>query len=111
MSHKYAKQMLEYAKDAQETDKPWERWQFFSRTCNNWVNCTNPIDWDDRPLIDNYRKKPGIDNVLKFDMIINEIKKNFNIIDVNCSVEIRDFIRSDVKSRSLCNIFLVVDQK
>ncbi len=111
MSHKYAKQMMEYAKDAQETDKPWERWQFFSSVCGYWVNCISSIDWVNNLLIVDYRRKPGIDDVLKLDSIVNEIKENFNIIDINYSVEIEDFIRSDVKPRSLCNIFLLVDQK
>jgi hypothetical protein len=29
MKHKHADLMLEYAKDAQETDKPWERWEYY----------------------------------------------------------------------------------
>ena len=30
MGHIHAAAMAEYAKDAIETDKPWERWEFFS---------------------------------------------------------------------------------
>ena len=28
MKHKHAELMMQYAQDAMETDKPWERWQY-----------------------------------------------------------------------------------
>ena len=32
--HKHAQLMLQYAQDAQETDKPWERWECKYPQCN-----------------------------------------------------------------------------
>ena len=29
MKHKHAELMMQYAQDAMETDKPWERWEIF----------------------------------------------------------------------------------
>lgn len=35
-AHKYADLMLEYAKDAAKTDKPWDLWQFRSAKNGDW---------------------------------------------------------------------------
>jgi len=41
MKHKHARQMMEYAKDAQETDKPWERWEGSHFPGGKWYKCTS----------------------------------------------------------------------
>ena len=33
MKHIHAELMMEYAKDAMETDEPWERWEYYSHRC------------------------------------------------------------------------------
>ena len=38
-AHKHAALMLQYAQDALETDKPWERWQGRPAGAKNWLDC------------------------------------------------------------------------
>jgi hypothetical protein len=53
--HKHAELMAEYAKDAMETDKPWERWEQ-RHECNGfWSQATNHPLWEDTFF---YRRKP-----------------------------------------------------
>ena len=46
MGHVHAELMVQYAQDAQETDKPWERWQYQTKSMQEgdvWKNCfSNP---------------------------------------------------------------------
>ena len=53
--HKHAALMADYAKDAAETERPWERWQWESEP-GNWIDFgnINPCWRDER----NYRRKP-----------------------------------------------------
>ena len=47
--------MLQYAKDAAETDKPWERWEFNPNS--TWHLCENNPGW----FTDSeYRRKPQV---------------------------------------------------
>jgi len=51
--HVHADLMLEYAKDAQETDKPWERWEYFRKEV--WHQHRDNPSW----FVDvKYRRKP-----------------------------------------------------
>jgi hypothetical protein len=55
-NHKHAEAMMEYAKDAMETDKPWERWEFQTPGygSKSWTHlCIHPI-WSEDKI---YRKK------------------------------------------------------
>lgn len=55
MGHIHAKEMAEYAKDALETDKPWERWQVMSEQCSEVYDLRYNPSWDtDRK----YLRKP-----------------------------------------------------
>lgn len=55
--HVHAELMAQYAQDALETDKPWERWEFrFRRRPSNWRDFTNGPTW--LPDIE-YRRKPS----------------------------------------------------
>lgn len=54
--HLHAELMMQYAQDAMETNRPWERWQF----CKPggiawWQDCVRPPIWDKRIK---YRRKP-----------------------------------------------------
>lgn len=53
--HEHADKMAEYALDAAETDKPWERWQFKRKGFQNWLNIGASPTWD-KDL--EYRRKP-----------------------------------------------------
>ncbi|MGR9107811.1 MAG: hypothetical protein ACU843_12850, partial [Gammaproteobacteria bacterium] len=46
--HIHAEAMAEYAKDAMETDKPWERWEYFIPfdKHHGWIPCITSIIWD-----------------------------------------------------------------
>lgn len=54
-AHIHAELMMQYAKDAMETDKPWERWQFKSHS-SHWATChiVTP-SWNEET---EYRRKP-----------------------------------------------------
>ena len=55
-AHKHAALMLQYAQDAAETDKPWERWEF-KTDVDTWVELIkNPSWFEDRK----YRRKPQV---------------------------------------------------
>lgn len=57
--HKHVAAMAEYAKDAAETDKPWERWQWSeSPDDGRWIDCKV---YEDAPIWHvscGYRRKP-----------------------------------------------------
>lgn len=44
MKHKHADLMMEYAKDAQETDRPWERWEY-SYEWMGYMPCSVHPSW------------------------------------------------------------------
>ena len=55
MKHKHAELMMQYAQDAMEMDKPWERWEMKYPTEKDWLTLDcNPL-W--QGAID-YRRKP-----------------------------------------------------
>lgn len=56
MGHIHAATMAEYAKDAAETDKPWERWEFSYKN-QEYESLNNHPIW----MTDNkYRRKPKV---------------------------------------------------
>nr|WP_101127847.1 hypothetical protein [Neisseria meningitidis] len=61
-AHKHAALMLQYAKDAMETDKPWERWEWFDD--KSWYPCSNPPVWE---VNMKYRRKPQTIKVGKWE--------------------------------------------
>ena len=54
-AHKHAALMLQYAQDAMETDKPWERWQFRALDTEGWLDCAGGTGFSD---LCEYRRKP-----------------------------------------------------
>lgn len=54
-AHKHAALMLQYAQDAMETDKPWERWQFRALDTEGWLDCVVGTGFSD---LWEYRRKP-----------------------------------------------------
>ena len=54
-AHKHAALMMQYAQDAMETDKPWERWQFRVLDTARWLDCANGTGFSDLCA---YRRKP-----------------------------------------------------
>ncbi len=51
--HVHADLMVEYAKDAQTTDKPWFLWEFRA-TSTLWISCSSSPSWD---VVLEYRRK------------------------------------------------------
>lgn len=43
--HKHAESMASYAKDAAETDKPWERWLTKALNGGQWARCRTHPTW------------------------------------------------------------------
>ena len=59
MGHVHAELMMEYAKDALETDKPWERWEYFN-AYDRWVPLPATPTWYEDVA---YRRKPRTINI------------------------------------------------
>ena len=62
MKHKHAELMMQYAQDAMETDKPWERWQYNSNKDDfGFISCDKytMAFYDDYE----YRRKPKMISV------------------------------------------------
>ncbi len=55
-AHKHAALMLQYAQDAAETDRPWERWEFEVKS-GVWCNLSEHPAWLENK---NYRRKPQV---------------------------------------------------
>lgn len=53
--HPHAVLMAEYAKDAAETDKPWERWEARLGSNQPWATCVGNPSW---LMAYSYRRKP-----------------------------------------------------
>ncbi|AOM42703.1 hypothetical protein [Xenorhabdus hominickii] len=63
--HTHADLIMEYAKAAQETEKPWERFQLFDTIDEKWYDCSG------QPLFEEsikYRLKPRIIKIGEFDV-------------------------------------------
>lgn len=55
MGHIHAELMMQYAEDARETDKPWERWQYLPCGQTAWEQCSIGPVWCSAWQ---YRRKP-----------------------------------------------------
>lgn len=73
--HVHAELMMQYAQDAMETDKPWERWQVLARNDlerwrlrargDSWVDCAKtPLWFEDCE----YRRKPRTININRYEV-------------------------------------------
>jgi len=61
MKHKHAELMMEYAKDAMETDMPWLRWEKkIMGIDDEFVGCGGNPSWSD---YSKYRRKPRTINI------------------------------------------------
>jgi len=56
-AHKHAALMLQYAKDAAETDKPWERWEWRDINTNQFITCNQHPSWNANC---GFRRKPQV---------------------------------------------------
>ena len=57
-AHKHAALMMQYAEDALETERPWERWQWDGPW--GWERCKYWVTWE---IYYNYRRKPLTINI------------------------------------------------
>ena len=64
MKHKHAEIMMQYAQDAMETDKPWERWEMYGKVTGGWFSLGECFFW--RPE-NQYRRKPKMIRVTLMD--------------------------------------------
>lgn len=64
-AHPHAASMLQYAQDAAETDKPWERWEFRNSNHAPWETLVNHPGW---MKSHQYRRKPKTIKVNGFDV-------------------------------------------
>ena len=53
--HIHADLMLQYAQDAQETDKPWERWEVYGKVTGRWISLSERFSFISEHQ---YRRKP-----------------------------------------------------
>lgn len=62
MKHRHAELMMQYARDALETNKPWERWEFYD-SFHEWVEMSK-----DSAFLESreYRRKPKTININGF---------------------------------------------
>ena len=60
MKHKHAELMMQYAQDAMETDKPWERWEGNTGGVLGWVDMLHNPTWVNDM---SYRRKPKMISV------------------------------------------------
>ena len=56
MAHKHANAMMDYAIDAGDSDKPWERWEYNAGSDVGWDACTKHPEW---VTTHEYRRKPN----------------------------------------------------
>ena len=60
MGHKHAELMVLYAQDAQETPRPWERWEMYGKIAGAWLPLGECFFW--RPE-NQFRRKPKMCHV------------------------------------------------
>ncbi len=65
MKHKHWKEMAEYAKDAMETDRPWDRWEHNPPDFLHWHSCIDHPSWSEHSK---YRRKPRTININGFEV-------------------------------------------
>lgn len=76
-AHKHAALMLQYARDAAETDRPWERWEYKLHG-EPWFECESNPKWSENIR---YRRKPQVIRVGRYEFpkpLINEPLNGLN---------------------------------
>ena len=112
MKHKHAELMMQYAQDAMETPRPWERWQYQTESMQEgdvWKNCFPNPSFDGSYK---YRRKPKMISVtlmsgevvswpepLKLQNL--ELRKQYFFIDA-------DFVIHETMWIKSCNTSLIV---
>ena len=94
MKHKHAELMTQYAQDAMETDKPWERWEYRSNIHADWTTFAGNALWYDDFQ---YRRKPKMINVTLMNgevvsfpephKFIPQYGQNYYLVDSNGEIE------------------------
>ena len=83
-AHKHAHLMMQYAHDALETDKPWERWELRPMGSEQWHTCSGWIDFSERF---EYRHKPRtLTYTVTMPEPMREAPKNGNEYYVPCQL-------------------------
>jgi hypothetical protein len=63
--HPHAALMAEYAKDAAETEAPWERWEMRHKDAGGWATCQGHPNWVQHRV---FRRKPQTITVNGFEV-------------------------------------------
>ena len=77
-AHKHAALMLQYAQDAAEMDRPWERWEWRGDGADEFIACGQHPSWK---LNHEYRRKPQVIKVGKWEFpkpLKNEPRNGIN---------------------------------
>ena len=85
-AHPHAASMLQYAQDAAETDKPWQRWEVKTPTSNSWTIIVGHPQW---LKVCDYRRKPRTIKVNGFNVPepLKEVKDGTTVWLVCCHHE------------------------
>lgn len=65
MKHKHADVMLEYAKDARESDTPWINWEYMHEISNGWQPLSYNPTWNHTVI---YRRKVKTIRIGEYDV-------------------------------------------
>jgi len=65
MKHPHAELMLEYAKDAMETDMPWELWEYKYKNDEKWSKLFENPKWD---ISNSYQREQKTININGFEV-------------------------------------------
>ena len=63
--HRHAELMIEFGKDALETDRPWALWEYKTPDEDKWFPLIDIPEWNDIHL---YRRKPKTININGFEV-------------------------------------------
>lgn len=103
--HVHADLMLQYAHDAQETDEPWGRWEWYVPATKSWETMTASPVWNTRT---EYRRKPKMLSVtLSNGEIVSwpePIKHITEINDKYFAVNHKGFVLANVITNNNVNI-------
>jgi hypothetical protein len=97
--HVYADLMKQYAEDATETDKPWERWQtrWDAPHVREWVNCVEDTHMFN--IKRQFRPKPKLVTINGYDIYLNTTKpknsETYYLVDVSSPNKYTEYVWYD----------------
>ena len=93
MKHKHAELMAQYAQDAMDTDEPWLRWEFYSKTFGGWIDChVVAPSWYEQT---EYRRKPQTRTITIPETIVFRAGRNISMKPRTQEISLRDYLASN----------------